>query len=116
MLRSLFSSPTIPMSRCLCLVLFCVLAGSCAGRQKRNVHSPAATPRMVGRVAVVNAASGFVLVDVGSLYTPDAGSALKCFSGGEESAVLTVTPERKRPFITADIVSGAPRIGDHVFE
>lgn len=71
-------------------------------------------PRRVGTVAVVH--EGFVLVDVGTLYAPEAGTALKCMSGGEETAVLTVSPERRAPFITADIVKGTPHRGDEAFE
>jgi len=104
------------MIRCLHLVLLCVLISSCAWRSKRRATPSAQGPRLVGHVAVVNEALGFVLVDVGSLYTPVAGSALKCFSKGEETAVLAVSPERKRPFITADVVRGTPRMGDAVYE
>jgi len=68
---------------------------------------PPSGPRRVGRVALVNAELGFVLVDVGSLYAPQAGTALKSFHG---------TEERQRPFIVADIVKGAPKVGDDVEE
>lgn len=73
-------------------------------------------PRRVGRVAVVNEDLHFVLVDVGSLYTPAAGTALKSFSGGTETGILAVNPERSRPFIAADIVKGEPKVGDDVEE
>jgi len=77
---------------------------------------PPSGPRRVGRVALVNAELGFVLVDVGSLYAPQAGTALKSFHGTEESGVLAVSPEKQRPFIVADIVKGAPKVGDDVEE
>ncbi len=75
-----------------------------------------AGPRLVGTIAVVNEPLKFVLVDVGSLYVPTVGKALKCFSSGTESGVLAVTPERTGPFISADIVKGAPQKGDQVYE
>ena len=73
-------------------------------------------PRRVGTVAVVNDELRFVLVDVGSLYTPAAGTALKSFSGGRETGILAVDPEKQRPFIVADIVKGEPKVGDQVEE
>jgi len=73
-------------------------------------------PRKVGTVTMVNPGLKFVLLDVGSLYTPAAGSALRTFTSGIESGVINVTGERRRPFIAADIVSGQPVTGDDAFE
>lgn len=73
-------------------------------------------PRRVGRVAVVNEDLHYVLVDVGSLYSPAAGTALKSFSGGTETGILAVGREKERPFIAADIVKGEPKVGDDVEE
>jgi hypothetical protein len=73
-------------------------------------------PRRVGTIALVNEELHFVLVDVGSLYTPQAGTALKSFSGGSETGILAVDPEKQRPFIVADIVKGDPKVGDEVLE
>lgn len=72
-------------------------------------------PRRIGTVVLVNEDLQFVLVDVGS-YQPATGQALKCFTGESESAVLSVSPEAKRPFIAADILQGHPQKGDEVFE
>jgi hypothetical protein len=74
----------------------------------------AIAPQRVGRVAMVNTELGFVLVDVGSLYTPAAGTALKSFRAGTETGVLAVSPEKQRPFIVGDIVKGTPQVGDDV--
>ena len=79
------------------------------------VQSPAG-PRLIGTVAVVNENLHFVLVDAGWLYAPVTGTALKSFSAGQETAVLTVSPESRQPFISADIVHGTPHQGDLVFE
>jgi len=88
---------------------------ACAAPQKKAAQG-IPQPHMVGTVAFVNQTAGFVLVDVGTLYMPGAGKALKCYSGGQETAELSTTPERKIPFITADIVKGTPSQGDQVFE
>jgi hypothetical protein len=70
----------------------------------------------VGTVAVVNEELHFVLVDVGSLYVPRPGTALKSFSGGTETGILAVDPEKQRPFIVAEIIRGEPKVGDEVRE
>ena len=73
---------------------------------------------VVGTVAVVNEPLHFVLLDVGSLYIPAPGTALKTFAGGgvTETGIVAVGTERKRPFIAADIVKGLPKVGDQVQE
>lgn len=95
-----------------------VVAGAllCACAAPKKKAEAKLQPRMVGTVAFVNQPSGFVLVDVGTTYQPESGKALKCYSGGQETAVLATTPERKIPFISADIVKGTPGQGDQVFE
>ncbi len=84
-------------------------------RQKEGAAAPA-RPRLIGSISYVNEAMGFVLVDTGSLYLPGPGKALKVLRQGEEAAILIVTPERKRPFVSADVVKGEPRTGDDVYE
>jgi hypothetical protein len=70
----------------------------------------------VGTIALVSEDLSFVLVDVGSLYTPAAGTALKSFSGGAETGILAVDPQKQRPFIVADVIRGNPKVGDEVRE
>ena len=84
--------------------------------RKKRPKTATVVPRMVGSVAYVNESLGFVLVDVGSLYTPASGKELKTLREGAHTSVLIVSPERKRPFVSADIKSGEPRQGDEVFE
>jgi hypothetical protein len=102
----------------LCGVL--LLAGCASMRHKEKKQPPpppsptAIGPQRVGRVALVNEDLGFVLVDVGSLYTPQAGQALKSFRDGIETGVLAVSPEKQRPFIVGDIIKGTPEVGDDV--
>ena len=88
----------------------------CGWLHREKKTSAATAPRLVGTVAFVNESLRFVLVDVGSLYSPRQGTALKSFAGAEETAVLAVSPEHKRPFITADVVKGTPHRGDLVYE
>jgi hypothetical protein len=94
------------------------LCGCALARHRAPAASAAAAPgpRRVGTVAVVNEELRFVLVDVGSLYVPQAGTALKSFSGETETGILAVDPEKERPFIVADIVRGEPKVGDEVRE
>ena len=70
----------------------------------------------MGTIALVSGDLSYVLVDVGSLSSPEPGTALKSFSGGAETAILAVDPEKQRPFIVADIIRGNPKVGDEVRE
>jgi hypothetical protein len=102
----------------LLLLAVVALAGCASLRKPKKKRSVTAvfTPERVGTVAVVNSDLRFVLLDVGSLYTPPPGMALKTFSSGTETGVLAVGAEKERPYIAADIVSGSPRVGDVVEE
>jgi hypothetical protein len=82
----------------------------CRKRNNRKNRS------IIGSIAYVDEARGFVLIDVGGIYLPQPGIALKSYAQSNETAVLTVSPEQKRPFITADIVKGLPQKGDDVYE
>ncbi len=97
-----------------------VLLGGCATHSKKKKPQPDAAalpaPRRVGTVALVNQELGYVLLDVGTLYMPSAGTALKSFTGETESGILAVDPEKRGPFIVADIVKGEPKVGDQVEE
>jgi hypothetical protein len=76
----------------------------------------ASKPHLIGTVAFVDESAGFVLVNVGMLVPPMPGQALKSFTGDKESAVLSVSAERRPPFVVADIVKGEPHKGDAVLE
>jgi hypothetical protein len=108
----------IKRSSTLAPALAMILLAGCA-IHKRRPHPDAAIapgPRRVGTVAVVNDELHYVLVDVGSLYAPAPGTALKSFSNGAETGILAVDPEKERPFIVADIIKGEPKVGDEVEE
>src|SRR5450755_3233492 len=89
----------------LCMACCLLAVAGCATKPKK-----ATEPKhlMIGTVVLVNEANRFVLIDAGTLSSPVQGQALKTFSGRHETGVLTVSPERKSPFIIADIVKGAP--------
>ncbi len=115
MLRKAYLRKLSPL---LCL---CALAvGGCAIAPKRQkpplAIQPPRPPQLIGTVALVNPALGFVLVDVGVSDYPAVGVALKTFAVGKETAILMVSPEKNRPFIIADIVKGAPNKGDLVYQ
>jgi hypothetical protein len=98
----------------VCIPL-CLWAG-CAGHPKKKAADIPPSHRLVGTIMVVNAEQHFVLIDTESSFPAAVGTALKSFSNGTETGVLTVSPEVKPPFMIADIVSGTPQKGDQVFE
>ena len=73
-------------------------------------------PKLVGVVSMVNLEGQFVLVESNQSAALEAGTALKCIRDGVETAVIAVGKERRRPYVTADIVKGEPQFGDQVFE
>lgn len=102
-------------------LILCLLWIGCAATEKKEPAQPAETaptvgPRRVGSITLVNEPLQFVLVDVGTLYIPKPGQALKSFTGKMESGILVVSPEAKPPFIVADVIKGQPQKGDDVFE
>ena len=87
-----------------------------AARKKPGAEPGPVQPIFVGTVTLVNTNLGFVLIEATPVFMPEAGQALKCKSNGVDSAIVTVGVERKRPFISADIVKGMPQKGDEVFQ
>jgi hypothetical protein len=109
------------------LVFVCLLAlffvGGCGWgpfrakeRKAQDGSQKTPAPHMVGTITLVNEEERFVLIDNGSQPPPPSGAALKAFTSGTESAVLSVGSVRRRPFVIADIVKGAPKKGDEVFQ
>ena len=93
--------------------------GGCGSIGRRTTAPKMAGPRAinVGEVAVVDKERRFVLIDLeSSLYVPAPGAALRTLQGSTETARLKVSPERKRPFIAADILDGEPKVGDRVVQ
>ncbi len=74
------------------------------------------TPKQAGAILFVNAEGGFVLIDSHGWLPPTEGTALKVMRDGKETGVVTVSSERQGSHVIADIVTGAPRKGDQVFQ
>ncbi len=88
-----------------------------AGKPPPGPPKPNPRPITVGKVTIVNEEKRFVLIDLASnLSIPDPGVALRTMNGSEETGQLRAAPERKRPFMAADIVSGHPTVGDRVVQ
>jgi hypothetical protein len=71
----------------------------------------------VGEVKVVDERKRFVLVDLQSnLYVPEQGVTLRTMRNATQTAKVKVAPERKLPFIAADVIEGNPAVGDEVLQ
>jgi hypothetical protein len=81
-----------------------------------NVVEGPREPRLAGRIAMVNSAAKFVLIESDVWTAPPEGTALKCLRYGAETAILTISPERRGTYIVADIVKGSPQRGDEVYQ
>ena len=86
----------------------------------RNPTSVQAVPEQrVGIVRVIGAHGSFVLIETPSAAfstTVPAGHRLHCrppgSTAGTSTADLRVSPERRHPFVVADVLTGLPSIGD----
>lgn len=99
------------------LALLCLGLSACATARHRvpeaPIKAPTPPPQVIGRVSLVNTVQGFALIE--SSQTPETGTELAARSSdGAQTAVLKVTPEKKNPFIIADIVKGKPQAGEAV--
>ncbi|MEM6916157.1 MAG: hypothetical protein AAF491_06275 [Verrucomicrobiota bacterium] len=97
------------------------LSGCRSTDDKEKEEGPAsvgAEPTMmvpVGTVHVIRAEENFVLVRSSRFLGVESGTDLVAYRNGSvESARLRVSPARKGQFITADILSGSPEVGDQV--
>jgi hypothetical protein len=113
-----------------CVVLLTILLAisqtGCATLRRWTKRKPKAVPesvansrrplQLVGVIALVNEADGFVLIDSGSNPTPLTGARLLSYTGPAQSAQLKASVVRRRPFVVADILDGEPRKGDEIFE
>ncbi len=84
--------------------------------KQEQVAEPAKEARPIGKVVHVDSTYGFVLVDVGLLTGFVPGTEIQSRQGEAVTAVLKITPEALRPFLTADIVQGKPQLGDIVYK
>ena len=85
-----------------------LLTGCATGRRPQPRLLPT---RLIGTITLVNEENRFVLIDANETAEP--GLPLQAVTpGGEPAARLKVSPEKKAPFLIADIVSGTPHRGD----
>lgn len=69
----------------------------------------------VGSVHLVDPTGGFVLIRSSRSLALEPGTTLNLLGdGGEPIGQVTVSPARKGPFLTADIISGTPQVGQRV--
>jgi len=95
------------------LAVVCALAG-CAAKQE--VVQPARAPlaKMVGRVATVDAAGRYVLIQVYGTWSVPNEVLLRVYSDANGASTLRPTGERQGRYVAADIVAGNPGPGDGV--
>jgi hypothetical protein len=92
-------------------------SAAATGVARDETHRSAPRVIQVGEVRVVDEQKRFVLIDLQSnLYVPESGVILRAMRDTTETAKLKVSPERKQPFIAADIVEGEPAPGDQVVQ
>lgn len=88
--------------------------------QKRlGKSSKTAVPRepknqIIGTIEMINPEQHFVLVKTSYRMALSPGTKLETLAANGLKAVLTVTPEHKMNFISADITEGFPQQGDTV--
>ena len=85
-------------------------------RKSKVAAAQAEAPRRIGTITLVNENDRFVLIDTGMAAAPALGTALKSFTGETASGVVAVGNVNRRPFVVADIVQGAPKKGDTVYQ
>jgi hypothetical protein len=99
----------------------CQLLPRAAAARRRAANEKAMAearqrPLLMGRIALVNAETHFVLVDGADAQSPKAGASLRSYADGALSGELRATGVRRRPFFIADIVHGTPAKGDVVLQ
>ena len=84
------------------------------GKPGKQGVAASAQDTVIGIVESVNPEQKFVLVRMDVRMPVAAGTRLETRPQKGMKAVLTVTPERKQSFVSADIVDGLPSPGDLV--
>lgn len=88
--------------------------GGCASKQEDAKPAPAPLARVVGRVASVDPAGHYVLIQVLGTWTVPDEVLLQVRSSATGGATLRPSGERQGRYLAADIVSGNPATGDAV--
>lgn len=104
----------------LLLLTLPVLLGGCGSLPKwftkkaRHNKDAETNDVQVGIIEMVNPEQGFVLVKTSTEYNLQAGRKLETRPLAGIRSVLTVSPEQKLNFLTADITEGLPQKGEIV--
>jgi hypothetical protein len=85
------------------------------GKRTPRAERTHPAPERVGVIVLVNEDARFVLIDTTTGIIPASGTALKVLRSDAEVAVLHAGAIQRRPFVVADIITGAPARGDAVF-
>lgn len=86
------------------------------GTEEGRNQSVATAEVLLGEITYVDRQAGFVLVRSSYAAQVRVGKSLKATSaGGEATGLLTLSPERKRRFLVADIRDGEPAVGNRVY-
>jgi len=121
--RGIPSAAVIHHARLLLVLALLALPG-CAtlkklwpfkGRQTPRAERLHPAPERVGVIVLVNEEQRFVLIDTTTGGIPAPGTALKIFRNDTEIGVLHAGEVQRRPFVIADIITGAPARGDIAF-
>ncbi|MEM7602546.1 MAG: hypothetical protein AAF357_14155 [Verrucomicrobiota bacterium] len=97
--------------------VLCLFAAGCKTMKSQEDASDAENPTTmkipVGAVHVVRPDEGFVLIRSTRFLQLEPGTGLVVIGDrGVETSQLRVSPARKGQFVTADIISGMPQVGD----
>jgi hypothetical protein len=94
------------------LIASCGIDGE---EEKDEAEAPPLPTRLVGRIATVHRAEGFVLVEGYGEHTLGEGQLLSGIGSGGRTSSLLVTGERMGRFAAADLKSGSVEVGDFVY-
>lgn len=96
-------------------LLLALSVSSCGLLRKKPGPPQPASPRVtIGSIQMTNPELGFALIHTPVRAAIPAGADLISSNEGGETSRMKMSPERKGPFMTADIVSGNPVKGDAV--
>jgi len=106
--------------RSLSFSILLIVGFSGCGSFPKNEGDPAIKkekePIRLGVVAAVHEEFRFVIVDASTASLIAASSKASVQRDNAEVAVIEFDKERRRPFISAKIVSGEPKVGDDVVQ
>ena len=103
----------------LLLAALCLGLAACATHRHQDISAPltapAPAPKPIGLVYAVNEELGFVVIQTPE--TPEVGTALQTRTkDGQETGLLKVCKQEKRPFVVADVLKGKPHVGEVVMK